>query len=151
MPSGSFRISGTPMVTFSKQRGRLEPILVQDDHIKVSLLPSEEVDPGQIAVTFLPSDERVVAQVGQPGNTNFQMDPGNSSASKNSVEISRLGIKVDKFHYSWTLRNSWLQAWPLYFRISCQVRKSSWHTSYGVYWDSRQGQCFWHQLAHTEN
>ena len=40
--------------------GRLEPVLDLDDLIKVSLLPSEEVEPGQIAVTFLPAEERVV-------------------------------------------------------------------------------------------
>ena len=60
MPPGSFSISGTPMGTFSKQHGRQEPILDLDDLIKVSLLPSEEVEPGQKAVTFLPANERVL-------------------------------------------------------------------------------------------
>ena len=94
MPSRSFRISGTPRVTFSKQLGKLKPVLDLDDLIKVSLLPSEEVEPGQIAVTFLPAEERVVTQVGQTESTNFQTDPANFSTSKNSLKISRLSTEV---------------------------------------------------------
>ena len=68
MPSRTFRISGTPRVNFSKQLGKLEPVLNLVDIIKVRPLPTEVVEPGQIAVTFLPAVERAVTQVGQTGN-----------------------------------------------------------------------------------
>ena len=57
VPSRTFRISGTPRVHFLKQLGRLQPVLNLDDSVRVSLLPTEVVEAGQMAMTFLPAGE----------------------------------------------------------------------------------------------
>ena len=54
------------------------------------LMPNEEVDAGQIILTFLLSDERVVSKVGHPDNSDFQVNSSDLSTPKNSVEISKL-------------------------------------------------------------
>ena len=65
-----------------------------DDIIRVSLLPTEVVEAGQIAVTFLPAEEKVVSQVGQAGYTEIQTAPGSFSEPKNSFTLLRLGTEV---------------------------------------------------------
>ena len=48
VPSRLYRVSGTPRVHFLKQHGRLQPELDIDDSIRVSLLPTEVVEAGQL-------------------------------------------------------------------------------------------------------
>ena len=60
VPTRLYRIAGTPRVQFIKQYGRLRPELDMDDSITVTvtLLSSEVVEEGKLALTFIPAEEK---------------------------------------------------------------------------------------------
>ena len=91
MPQGNF----TPVAMFFKQRGELQPTLLQDDHVEVSLTPNQEIDAGQVVLTFRMSDESVVPKVIRQENSNFQVDSSNISEPINSVQIAAVDTELD--------------------------------------------------------
>ena len=98
MPQGHFKISGTPVAMFYKQRGELQPTVLQDDHVEVSLTPNQEVDAGQVVLTFQMSEESVVPKVIRQENSNFKVDSSDLSKPINSVKIAAVDTGLDIGH-----------------------------------------------------
>ena len=94
VPTRLYRVSGTPRVHFIKQYGRLKPELDMDDSIRVSLLPTEIVEEGQLAITFIPAEVKVVSQVREAGYRESHTAPGSFSEPKINLTLSRLETGV---------------------------------------------------------